>query len=115
MLVAAHCVESFRVEQLAILAGVHNTNDAIFLSSFYRVETVIIHENRDSSGDDIALIKLKTPVVLSDKVGLICLPSRNSGNILGKNVVAAGWYVFEIKMFYKTLIDTPVNQSYLTQ
>jgi len=96
VLVAAHCVDMFSVEVIAIVAGVHTFTDSILFSNFYPAESIIVHENYAGTKNDIALIKLRRKVTLSSTVQIICLPTQDLvPDLIGKNVVATGWGVFD--------------------
>ncbi|XP_041842721.1 haptoglobin [Melanotaenia boesemani] len=60
------------------------------------VEKVVLHpgfQNRSDWDNDLALIKLKHPVIMSDKVTPIPLPERGQDleNIMGRSGVITGW------------------------
>ncbi|XP_038578798.1 elastase 2 [Micropterus salmoides] len=80
VLTAAHCISS---RTYRVYLGKHNlkTNNepgSIAISP----AKIVVHENWDSYNirNDIALIKLSTPVTFSDSIMAACLP--NSGDIL---------------------------------
>ncbi|CAG5857142.1 unnamed protein product [Menidia menidia] len=65
-------------------------------SKGFAVEKVVLHpgfQNRSDWDNDIALIKLKDPVVVSEKVTPIPLPERGQDldNTVGGSGVIAGW------------------------
>lgn len=58
-----------------------------------KVQSIIIHENyaAHKHDDDIAVVKLSTPVVFSDEVHRVCLPDATF-EVLPKNkVFVTGW------------------------
>nr|XP_036870732.1 transmembrane protease serine 2 isoform X2 [Manis javanica]XP_036870734.1 transmembrane protease serine 2 isoform X2 [Manis javanica]XP_036870735.1 transmembrane protease serine 2 isoform X2 [Manis javanica]XP_036870736.1 transmembrane protease serine 2 isoform X2 [Manis javanica]XP_036870737.1 transmembrane protease serine 2 isoform X2 [Manis javanica] len=75
---AAHCVEEplNHPRYWSAFAGVLRQS-FMFYGNGYRVEKVISHPNYDSQtkNNDIALMKLQTPLTLSDEVGPVCLPN----------------------------------------
>lgn len=81
VLTAAHCFPSSNRPTLIesmwkVYGGVVSLNS---LPEPYEVEKIIIHENYNSKTNDldVALLKLKSPVVFNDKVQPACLPGFN--------------------------------------
>ncbi|KAM8904233.1 transmembrane protease serine 13a isoform 2-T2 [Spinachia spinachia] len=81
VLTAAHCFPSSNT--FALLAhnwrayvGVVSLDD---LSSSYSIERIILNENYDSNTNDqdVALLKLASPVIYNDKIQPACLPAYN--------------------------------------
>ncbi|RNA13242.1 chymotrypsin-like elastase family member 2A [Brachionus plicatilis] len=94
VLTAAHCVTSLKEKSTAILAGIHDLNE-INSENIYFAESIQIHENYtgDSGNyiaDDLAIIKLSTPIIRTDKIQTICLP-ENDENVVGQDLIASGW------------------------
>ncbi|KAG1947430.1 chymotrypsin-like elastase family member 2A preproprotein [Pimephales promelas] len=92
VLTAAHCIGSSRTYRVYL--GKHNleiSNEAGSLA--ISPAKIIVHENWDSYNirNDIALIKLSTPVTFNDKISPACLPT--SGSILPHNFscYVTGW------------------------
>ncbi|RXN34504.1 chymotrypsin-like elastase family member 2A [Labeo rohita] len=80
VLTAAHCVGS---RTYRVYLGKHNLPDDNEAGSLViSPSKIIVHENWDSYNirNDIALIKLSTPVTFTDKISPACLPA--SGSIL---------------------------------
>uniref|UniRef100_A0A671DXX9 Transmembrane serine protease 2 n=1 Tax=Rhinolophus ferrumequinum TaxID=59479 RepID=A0A671DXX9_RHIFE len=75
---AAHCVEEplNNPRYWTAFAGILRQS-FMFYGSGYRVEKVISHPNYDSKSknNDIALMKLQTPLTFNDKVKPVCLPN----------------------------------------
>ncbi|XP_066115429.1 transmembrane protease serine 2 isoform X2 [Saccopteryx bilineata] len=75
---AAHCVEEplNNPRYWTAFAGILRQS-FMFYGSGYRVEKVISHPNYDSKtkNNDIALMKLQTPLTFNDKVKPVCLPN----------------------------------------
>lgn len=95
VLTAAHCIYGKTISNTQVIVGLQVVN-YYSQDQVYYVEKLIYHESYDPEkyaiGYDIGLIKLKTPVKMSSKVSLICLPSRSSvGEVLGQYVNVAGW------------------------
>ena len=45
----------------------------------------------DGGDDDIAVLKLSSPVTFSLNIGPVCLPAHTMGNHAGKDAVVTGW------------------------
>ena len=96
VLTAAHCVLGVRAENLIVLVGMHSragiTRENV---AFVRSLTYNTNFKLESlqNGYDVALIKLKSGVVLSSKVQIACLPSsaNDFASVYNKLVVAIGW------------------------
>lgn len=92
---AAHCV--FQIPfpgSYIIRLGVHDRRDSQQVQSI-TVSEIHIHERAMTNGfgNDIALIKLSHPALLSDRVGLACLPSGNHKDRVppGSKCFVSGW------------------------
>ncbi|ELW53211.1 Transmembrane protease serine 2 [Tupaia chinensis] len=75
---AAHCVEEPLNNPRYWTAFVGILRQSfMFYGSGYRIEKVISHSNYDSNNknNDIALMKLQTPLTFNDKVKPVCLPN----------------------------------------
>nr|XP_046252791.1 chymotrypsin-like elastase family member 2A [Scatophagus argus] len=90
VLTAAHCIGSFTYR---VYLGKHNLKNNELGSIAISPSKIIVHENWDSYRirNDIALIKLSTPVKLSNSITPACLPA--SGEILPNNYpcYVTGW------------------------
>ena len=89
VLTAAHCV--FRKGGNMVELGQHDKRTSAMRISTSRV---IIHRyfNRATLDNDIALLKLKNPVDLSNPdLGKICLPTNRAGTFAGSSATVAGW------------------------
>uniref|UniRef100_A0A3Q3EJD1 Haptoglobin n=1 Tax=Kryptolebias marmoratus TaxID=37003 RepID=A0A3Q3EJD1_KRYMA len=63
-------------------------------SSEVKVEKIVLHpgfQNQSDWDNDLALIKLKEPVIVSDKVTPIPLPERGQDMMVAGSGVVAGW------------------------
>uniref|UniRef100_A0A8C2Q251 pancreatic elastase II n=1 Tax=Cyprinus carpio TaxID=7962 RepID=A0A8C2Q251_CYPCA len=92
VLTAAHCIGSSRTYRVYL--GKHNLGLSSESGSLaISPSRIIVHENWDSYNirNDIALIKLSSPVTFTDKISPACLP--NSGSILPHNYSChvTGW------------------------
>ncbi|XP_078372771.1 chymotrypsinogen B-like [Oculina patagonica] len=98
---AAHCVIFFKellsLTLLNVVVGAHKRLGTTDAQQSIKVEKIFIHESYVYSDanrgyrNDIALIKLKTPATLSDKVNTVCLPAKGSRIPAGKNCYLTGW------------------------
>ena len=93
---AAHCLEGKNINQFLVVVGLYDQSiNPDPASRFYPKEfkmNSLFSSSNIQLGYDIALIKLKSSVILSPKVGIICLPRSNDTNIvLSKQLIAIGW------------------------
>jgi len=89
---AAHCVyEGSRYVKVA--AGAHDLSNGAVGQQEAEVETVIYHPqyNPDTTMNDIAVLKLKTPIKFSDTVKPVCLPAHGEQLADNSQAVVAGW------------------------
>nr|XP_034493006.1 chymotrypsin-like elastase family member 2A [Marmota flaviventris] len=92
VLTAAHCISSSRTYRVVL--GRHSLSTEEAGSLAVKVSKAVVHEkwnNNLAQGNDIALLKLATPVTLTDKIQLACLPP--AGTILPNNYpcYVTGW------------------------
>ncbi|XP_025911261.1 coagulation factor VII [Apteryx rowi] len=76
---AAHCLENTPAEQLQVRLGEHAINHDEKTEQERGVTRTIIHEGYTNGevNNDIALLRLETPVNLTDYVVPICLPEKH--------------------------------------
>eukprot|EP00095_Tigriopus_kingsejongensis_P003417 maker-scaffold1126_size61158-snap-gene-0.12 protein:Tk03417 transcript:maker-scaffold1126_size61158-snap-gene-0.12-mRNA-1 annotation:"serine protease easter precursor" len=104
VLTAAHCVEFdapkiVRLGELVVGRECDCTPDESRCARRVQdidIERIITHEaysRRDSFKNDITLLRLARPVVLSSSVGVVCLPigAPFKGNLDGNLVTVVGW------------------------
>ncbi|XP_073717846.1 chymase-like [Misgurnus anguillicaudatus] len=92
VMTAAHC----KREHLRVYLGVNDTN---YLPAGIEVDA-FPHPDFDSKNmnDDIMLLKLKTPVTLSETVNIIALPETNREEISSNCMVMGwGWQEYNVK------------------
>ncbi|CAF2109736.1 unnamed protein product [Rotaria magnacalcarata] len=104
VLTAGHCVEQKIDDRFVPLSSTHPSLESFFilrigvhdiratqLPDIYRARRISTHENFISSTfeNDIAIIRLDRPVVVSDYASPICLPASNVAP--GRKVTVAGW------------------------
>ncbi|XP_043284225.1 chymotrypsin-1-like [Venturia canescens] len=91
IITAAHCVDGVKepYTQLRVATG----STFSFGGQTHVVKSVIAHESYDtseaSSPDDIALIKLKSPLELGKKLNKVALPEKDA--VGGVDAIATGW------------------------
>lgn len=58
-----------------------------------KMESIIIHENyaAHKHDDDIAVVKLFTPIIFSNEVHRVCLPEATFEALLKSKVFVTGW------------------------
>jgi len=96
VLTASHCVvgTGADVRNLVIRLGEHNHLKADGTEQTIPVEKIIPHPEyrRSNLRNDIALIKLKSPAKINERVQTICLPPKGSSPKIGsRNCFLAGW------------------------
>merc|ERR1712203_217594 len=91
ILTAAHCYhgKNLAATDYFITAGVVHVQDGAGQSAF--VEKITLHEsyNPTTINNDIAILKLKTPLTFNDKVRQACLPEASF--VPTGKAVASGW------------------------
>ncbi|MCL4125147.1 UNVERIFIED_CONTAM: hypothetical protein GTU68_023496 [Idotea baltica] len=93
VLTAAHCVDSATVDDFWITLGDHHKYDPDETDEVtMRASEVIIHADWDTNTirNDIALIKLSSPVEFTDTISPVCLPYSEL-SISGQTGYAIGW------------------------
>ncbi|KAK3742056.1 hypothetical protein QZH41_015744, partial [Actinostola sp. cb2023] len=76
---AAHCVHrNLSPSGYTVVAGAHRRRGSTSVQQTVRLSQIIEHPNYDSQrlNNDIALLKLASPVQMSDKVGAVCLTKQ---------------------------------------
>jgi len=98
IMTAAHCVTSANINTLAIVAGVHRlTVDEDSTWQTRNVVDIIIHPGYQDNipgaswTDDIALLKLDSPLIFNDKVRPIKLADKTFRPDTGDTAIAMGW------------------------
>ena len=97
VLTSAHCLIKVNPSELIAVLGILIRTDtsSYARSNTYRVSKFILHENytKNQPENDIALIFLSRPVILSSNVSIICLPDMKKGSdfYFRKSAVAVGW------------------------
>ena len=97
VLTAAHCVSGVLPSQRDIVAGVHDLDNPEAGHQRRSVSQIIVHEDYDpfTADNDLALLRLSTPVVLGAgsglTVGLVTLVDANIGSLNGITSTVTGW------------------------
>lgn len=94
MLTAAHCVVDEVASQIIVVAGLHlQSNRSTGLIRIGVVSRIFMHEQymdvNDTVFNDIAILRLASPFVLSPYISLICLPEQDPQEF--EVVTIAGW------------------------
>ncbi|XP_063599168.1 trypsin epsilon-like [Penaeus indicus] len=93
VLTAAHCTESMRASDLTIRLAEHRLSTSSETSVVSRsVSQIIEHPNYQPGNEinDIALVKLSSPVKVSDTVLPVCMPPPKP-TYAGKTATVTGW------------------------
>ncbi|TMS01034.1 Coagulation factor VII, partial [Larimichthys crocea] len=78
ILTASHCLESYDAQFLKVVAGEHNTEVNEGTEQHIQVAEIIMHENYKTitADNDIALLRLASPIVYTAYAVPVCLPTR---------------------------------------
>ncbi|XP_057317818.1 transmembrane protease serine 9-like [Microplitis mediator] len=93
VLTAAHCLRRLKRSKLRIILGDHDQHTTTDAPAVMRaVAAIIRHRNFDinSYNHDVALLKMRKPVVFSKTIRPICLPQPGS-DPAGKDGTVVGW------------------------
>ena len=81
VLTAAHCLQDRTIlgSKFTVVAGLHSQKREDSRVQRKQVSRIINHERYDdySSTNDIAVIRLSSPVQLNDYVSIACLPGKD--------------------------------------
>ncbi|XP_033935445.1 coagulation factor VII isoform X2 [Pseudochaenichthys georgianus] len=79
ILTASHCIEDTEVQLLQVVAGEHNTAVSEGTEQLISVSQILMHEGyvKHTADNDIALLKLSSPVIFSAFAVPACLPTRS--------------------------------------
>ncbi|RNA31492.1 transmembrane protease serine 6, partial [Brachionus plicatilis] len=102
VLTAAHCFPNLATSAYRIILGTNNISNWGFNGTRSAVSKIILHESYTASRSfDIALIKLKNPIIFTNKIFPACIPSTYD-NFERKRCFFAGWG--------RTYSDGPVQE-----
>ena len=114
VLTAAHCVESGSASNYEIVVGdLHRQlNDTT--EQKHDVEVIVSHFNysRSTLNSDIALMKLRTPVMMNDHVLTACIPNKTDVIPVGSRCFITGKYKFLLLIYISYLNIHSNNCSY---
>ncbi|XP_055967156.1 transmembrane protease serine 11G-like [Sorex fumeus] len=90
LLTAAHCFDTYKNPKLWTASFGTKLNPALMRRN---VQSIIVHENyaAHKHDDDIAVVKLSTPVVFSKDVRKVCLPDATFEAMPKSKVFVTGW------------------------
>ncbi|XDV32502.1 hypothetical protein PO909_003297 [Leuciscus waleckii] len=94
---AAHCVHNYRLPQVSswvVYAGIITSNSAKLAEyQGFAVERIIYNKNYNhrTHDNDIALVKLRTPLNFSDTIRPVCLPQYDHDLPGGTQCWISGW------------------------
>lgn len=94
VLTAAHCLIGFTKNAYFVRFGDHHSDTPEDTEVEIFIEDWHIHEKFRKGhlmNNDIALIKLKSPVKFTDYIQPICLPTEETEYTVGKNCSISGW------------------------
>ncbi|XP_057584977.1 transmembrane protease serine 11G-like [Hippopotamus amphibius kiboko] len=90
LLTAAHCFDNYKNPKLWMASFGTTLSPPLMRRE---VQSIIIHENyaAHKHDDDIAAVKLSTPVIFSDEVHRVCLPDATFEALPESKVFVTGW------------------------
>lgn len=91
VITAAHCVVGNKPDNIQVVVGTLKLSEP---KSLHLVEQIITHKDynpRDAWKNDIALLKLKEPIVMTDEIKAIPLPHHNAVFKPNQKAVVSGW------------------------
>ncbi|KAJ9590906.1 hypothetical protein L9F63_016063 [Diploptera punctata] len=91
ILTAAHCVTGTSASSISVVTGSNTLNSG---GTRHSVSRIVLHSAYSASAswrNDIALLKLASPIVYSSVQQPIALPSQGETTAAGTAVVASGW------------------------
>ncbi|XP_064142381.1 transmembrane protease serine 11G-like [Loxodonta africana] len=90
LLTAAHCFDNYKNPKLWMVSFGTTISPPLMRRN---VQSIIIHENyaAHEHEDDIAVVKLATPVTFSDDVHRVCLPDATFEVLPESKVFVTGW------------------------
>jgi secreted trypsin-like serine protease len=101
VLTAAHCVFGWSPRYVGVFPRLHGFNISSWnMNDASIAERIYVHESYDDAtlNDDVAVIKLRTPISTDERVSLVCLAPSSMGDQdlkEGEPLVATGWGAME--------------------
>ena len=98
ILTAAHCLLDATANQMKAIIGVHTIFGKLNPLNYYSIKSIHRHPKfKDCCKNDLAVIKLKKPVLYGAKINSVCLPFQfnlsieNDRNLINQTGVIIGW------------------------
>ncbi|XP_069313091.1 transmembrane protease serine 11G-like [Eulemur rufifrons] len=90
LLTAAHCFDVYKNPRLWMASFGRTLNPSLMRR---KVQSIIVHKNyaAHKHEDDIAVVKLSTPIVFSNEVHRVCLPDATFEVLPKSKVFVTGW------------------------
>ena len=110
---AAHCVDDDEEEgspqRISVELGQHDRTTRAIKKSISEYTKHPNYKRHTTVNNDIALLKLKSPVSFSKYVRPICLPSSRAGTFVNQRATVAGWGSTEDSDSSHVLLETEIN------
>lgn len=83
VLTAAHCIGSSDPNDFKVYIGAHQIDKPMYMEQELSVSRIWVHEqyNEQTVANDVAVLRLKKPITISDTVNVICLPGAEAANV----------------------------------
>uniref|UniRef100_A0A6P6Y0C4 Protein masquerade-like n=1 Tax=Dermatophagoides pteronyssinus TaxID=6956 RepID=A0A6P6Y0C4_DERPT len=98
-LTAAHCVTNYlrKNEPIFIRAGEYDLTRNNRFGQMQKIQTIFVHHNHNgqSLDNDIALMKLLSPIELNPNTCLVCLPTWNTNRTIQDKLCTVTGYGFQ--------------------
>ncbi|XP_032772290.1 transmembrane protease serine 11G isoform X1 [Rattus rattus] len=90
LVTSAHCFDNYKNPKLWTVSFGRTLDNPL---TTRKVESIIIHENyaAHKHDDDIAVVKLSSPVLFSENLRTVCLPEATFQVLLKSKVFVTGW------------------------
>lgn len=109
ILTAAHCIDKSMIKyfKFQVVAGEHNLQIKDVFEQESLIDEFIVHPgySDDDTMNDIALLRLKTPLRFNDRVQPACLPKSDMRNKLyadGVKTILSGWGELDPKGIFES-------------
>lgn len=96
VLTAGHCVKGFLWFMIKVTFGEHNRcNNTHRPVTRYVIQAISNNFSYTNFNNDIALLRLHSPIKVTDTVKPVCLPKNDDKSYAGETAVATGWGAVE--------------------
>jgi len=107
ILTAAHCIFDTKYFTYIVVAGEHNLKEKDGFEQESNIAEFIVHPgySEDNTVNDIALLRLKTPLKFNDRVQPACLPLNSMRERLyaeGVKTILSGWGELDPKGIFES-------------